>query len=66
MTLRIDRTTRVSDGGSLRYRVLADGEVIDKTTGRTAGWLRGKELDEVFSMKGGAAKQRRIKELLGL
>ena len=39
-----------------KYRLLADGTIIDQSTGKTCGYLHGAELDEVWNLPA-AAKQ---------
>lgn len=34
-----------------RYRLLADGEIIDQETSKTCGFIWGVELEEVWGMR---------------
>ena len=64
--LRNDRTSVLrGDGGSFRYRLLADGSILDKESGgRIVGFLKGAELDNVFRMQSGPAKQRVLRKVV--
>lgn len=49
-----------------RYRMLADGTVIDQTTGKTVGYISSQsDIARIWSL-GGMAKQKHIREILGV
>jgi hypothetical protein len=48
----------------LKYRLLADGTIIDQETNQTVGWITSRsDLDELWAM-GGPQRQKYIKEYL--
>ena len=48
----------------LRYRLLADGTIIDQHTGKTAGYISSPSaLDELWNMRA-TSRQRAIREYL--
>lgn len=46
----------------LRYRLLADGTIIDQETGKTAGWISSKSDLDVAWRLGGNSLQKFLKD----